>query len=256
MISVKVHHELTGPSDAPVLVLAGSLGSTLHMWDPQVEALAGRFRVLRYDHRGHGGSPVPSGPYTVADLGGDVLALLDRLEIERVAFCGISLGGMAGIWLGAHAPQRLTSLTLCSTTAYFEDSGPWHERAASVRWASTDSIAPEVVERWFTPEWAAQHPGVVDQVTQMIARTSDEGYAACCAAIAAWDARKLIPRIDVPTLVIGGAQDSATPVNPHARILVTGIPEAKLMVLDAAHLVSMERAKEVNDLLAEHAAGE
>jgi 3-oxoadipate enol-lactonase len=192
----------------------------------------------------------------MAELGGDVLALLDRLEIERAAFCGISLGGMVGIWLGAHAPQRWTSLTLCSTTAHFEDYGPWNERAASVRWATTASVAPTVVEGWFTPDWAAQHPEAVQQATQMIADTSDEGYASCCAAIATWDGRRLLPRIDAPTLVIAGVKDPGTPVSQHAKTLYTSIPDSKLIVLDAAHLVTVEQAKEVNDLIAQHALPE
>ena len=199
---------------------------------------------------------MPSGPYSMEDLTVDVVALLDRLEIEQAAFCGLSLGGMVGIWLGAHAPQRWTSLTLCSATAHFEDSGPWQERAASVRWGTTTSVAPMVVERWFTPDWAAQHPDAVQQATQMITDTPDEGYASCCAAIATWDGRRLIPRIDAPTLVIAGAKDSAVPVSPHAQMLYTGIPDSKLIMLDAAHLVTVEQAKEVNGLIAEHALPE
>jgi 3-oxoadipate enol-lactonase len=256
MKSIEVHHEITGPPDAPVLVLAGPLGGTLQIWDPQVEALAGRFRVLRYDHRGHGGSPVPDGPYAMAELGIDALALLDRLGIERATFCGLSLGGMAGIWLGAHAPERVSSLVLCSTSAYFEDSGPWQERAAVVRWTSTSSIASTVVERWFTPRWAAQHQEVVTRATQMISETSDEGYSACCGAIAAWDGRKLLGRISAPTLVIAGKHDPATPMTPHAQTILTGIFGAKLEVLDAAHAVNLEQDKQVNDLITEHAAGQ
>ncbi|HSL08274.1 MAG TPA: 3-oxoadipate enol-lactonase [Pseudonocardiaceae bacterium] len=254
MTDVKVHHDITGPSDLPVLVLAGPLGSTMQIWQPQVEALAERFRVLRYDHRGHGGSPVPSGPYVIADLAIDVLALLDRLDIERVAFCGLSLGGMVGIWLGAHAPERLSSLVLCSTSARFDDVGPYLERAASVRWVGTSSIASEVVAGWFTPEWAAAHPEVVEQATQMIAGTSDEGYAACCNAIAAWDGRRLLGRILTPTLVIAGSQDQRTPVTPHAKTLAAAIYRAKLEVLDAAHLAPIEQADRANRLIAKHAA--
>ncbi|MDQ4093557.1 MAG: 3-oxoadipate enol-lactonase [Actinomycetota bacterium] len=255
MRGVKVDHDLVGPSDSPVLVLAGPLGSTMQIWQPQVEVLAERFRVLRYDHRGHGRSPVGGGTYAIADLAIDVLELLDRLEIERVAFCGLSLGGMVGICLAAYTPERLSSLVLCSTSAHYDDPGPYLERAASVRWAGTSVIAPEVVAGWFTPEWAAAHPEAVEQATQMIADTSDDGYAACCAAIAAWDGRKLIGRINMPTLVLAGAQDKRTPVIPHAKTLATGIYRAKLEVLDGAHLAPIERADEANRLIAKHAAG-
>ncbi|MGH3934225.1 MAG: alpha/beta fold hydrolase [Pseudonocardiaceae bacterium] len=253
MRSVKVHHELTGSSDLPVLVLAGPLGSTMQIWQPQVEALADRFQILRYDHRGHGGSPVADGPYAIADMAIDVVALLDELSIERAAFCGLSLGGMVGIWLAAHAPERLSSLVLCSATAHYDDIGPYLERAASVRWVGTVGIASEVVAGWFTPEWAAAHPDVVEQATQMIAGTSDEGYAASCGAIATWDGRRLLGRIMTPTLVIAGAQDERTPVTPHAKTLAT-IYRAKLEVLDAAHLAPIEQADRANRLIAKHVA--
>ncbi|MGH3870973.1 MAG: 3-oxoadipate enol-lactonase [Pseudonocardiaceae bacterium] len=254
MTSIKVHYELTGPPDLPVLVLAGPLGTTMQIWQPQVEAFAEQFRVLRYDHRGHGGSPVPGGPYVITDLAIDVLALLDRLDIERVAFCGLSLGGMVGIWLGARAPERLSSLVLCSASAHFENVEPYLERAASVRWVGTSGIAPDVAAGWFTPEWAAAHPAVVQQVTEMISGTADEGYAACCSAIAAWDGRRLLGRILTPTLVIAGSQDQRVPVTPHAKALATGIYRARLEVLDAAHLVPLEQAERANRLIMRHAA--
>ncbi len=254
MRGVKVNHELTGSSDLPVLVLAGPLGSTMQIWQPQVDALADRFRLLRYDHRGHGGSPMGGGSYVVADMAIDVLELLDRLEIERVAFCGLSLGGMVGICLAAYAPERLSSLVLCSTSARYDDHGPWVEGAASVRWAGMSAIAPQVVASWFTPEWAAAHPEAVEQAVQMIAGTSDDSYAAGCGAIVSWDARKLIGRISTPTLVIAGSQDPGTPVTPHAKTLAAAIYRAKLEVLDAAHLVSIEQSDRVNRLIAKHAA--
>jgi 3-oxoadipate enol-lactonase len=254
MSSVEVNYELAGPSDAPVLMLSGSLGSTLRMWDPQADALADRFRVLRYDHRGHGESAVPEGPYAMADLAGDALALLDQLSIERVAFCGLSLGGMVGIWLGANAPQRLTSLTLCCTTAHFDDPAGYLDRAAAVRAEGTASIAAGVVERWFTPDFASRHHDVVERAAGMIYMTPDEGYACCAEAIADWDGRELLGQIRVPTLVIGGAHDPATPVTPHSETIAAWVPGAKLEVLDAAHLATIEQAERANALIAEHAA--
>jgi 3-oxoadipate enol-lactonase len=254
MRSVDVHHEFTGSPDSPVLVLAGPLGSTLEIWEPLVDPLAERFRVLRYDHRGHGRSPVPHGSYAIEDLAVDVVTLLDRLGVERAAFCGLSLGGMVGIWLAAHIPERLSSLVLCSTSAYYHDHGPWVERAASVRWAGTAAIAPEVGARWFTPDWAAAHPEFVEQAIQMIAGTSDNSYAECCGAIASWDGRRLLGRIIMPTLVIGGSQDQGTPVQPHAKTLASAIYRAKLEVLDAAHLAIIEQADRAHRLIAKHAA--
>lgn len=254
MRTVEVHHEITGASDLPVLVLAGPLGSTLEIWDPLVEALAERFQVLRYDHRGHGRSPVPGGSFTIVDLAVDVVALLDRLSIERAAFCGLSLGGMVGICLAANVPERLSSLVLCSASAYYDDHGPWVERGASVRWAGTASIAPDVVARWFTPEWAAANPETVERAIKMIAGTPDDGYAECCSAIAGWDGRRSLGRINTPTLVIGGSQDSGTPVNPHAKTLASAIYRAKLEVLDGAHLAIFEQADKAKRLITRHAA--
>lgn len=254
MKSVEVYHELTGSPDSPVLVLAGPLGSSLDIWQPHVEALSEQFRVLRYDHRGHGRSPVWHGSYAIEDLALDVVALLDRLSIERAAFCGLSLGGMVGIWLAARAAQRLSSLVLCSTTAHYDDHGPFIERAASVRWLGTGDIAADVVAGWFTSEWAAAHPEVVQQCIQMISNTSDDGYVECCSAIAGWDGRRLLGRIAAPTLVLAGSQDRGTPVTPHAKTLAAGIYRAKLEVLDGAHLAVIEQADRANRLIAKHVA--
>jgi 3-oxoadipate enol-lactonase len=254
MRSVEVYHELTGSPDSPTLVLAGPLGSTLDIWQPHVKALAEQFQILRYDHRGHGRSPVPHSTYAIEDMALDVLALLDRLNIERAAFCGLSLGGMVGIWLAARAPKRLSSLVLCSTTAHYDDHGPFIERAALVRWLGTGEIAADVVTGWFTPGWAAAHPEVVEQCIQMITKTSDDGYVGCCSAIASWDGRRLLGRIAAPTLVIGGSRDRGTPVTPHAKTLAAGIYRAKLEILDGAHLAVIEQADRANRLIAKHVA--
>jgi 3-oxoadipate enol-lactonase len=251
--AVRLHHTVDGPVDAPPLVLAGSLGSTLEMWRPNLAALTGRFRVVRIDHRGHGGSPVPEGPYAMADLAGDVLALLDDLGLDRVAWCGLSLGGMVGMYLAAEAPDRLSTLTLCCTSSYFPDKTVWRDRIAAVRERGTAPIAAGVAGRWFTPEWAAAHPDVVAEATAMIAGTDDAGYVACCQAIEAWDHRDRLGSITQPTLVVAGDADPSTPVEPHARTIVDGIPGARLEVVHAAHLATIERAAEVTPLIAAHA---
>ncbi|TQM16095.1 3-oxoadipate enol-lactonase [Pseudonocardia kunmingensis] len=250
-MTVDLHHLDEGPRDAPPLVLSGSLGSTLEMWRPQVAALTERFRVIRVDHRGHGGSAVPPGPYRIADLAGDVLALLDRLGLDRVAWCGLSLGGMVGMHLASEAPERISRLTLCCTTAHFPDPTPWEERIAAVSSGGTGPLAQGVVARWFTPGWAAAHADVVAEAEAMVAGTPDDGYLACCQAIEAWDHRDRLGAISAPTLVIAGSGDLATPVEPHARTLAEGIPGARLEVLDAAHLASVEAADEVTALIAE-----
>ena len=248
-----LHFVDEGPRDAPPLVLSGSLGSTLEMWRPQVPALTERFRVIRIDHRGHGGSPVPEGPYRMSDLAGDALELLDALQLDQVAWCGLSLGGMVGMYLASEFPSRLRSLTLCCTTANFPDLTPWRERIAAVRDRGTAPIAAGIAGRWFTPSWAEAHPDVLAEAVDMIAGTPDAGYLACCQAVEAWDHRDRLPSITTPTLVIAGSQDLATPVEPHARTLVDGIPGARLEVLDAAHLATIERAAEATPLIAGHA---
>lgn len=253
-MTVELHHVDEGPRDAPVLVLSGSLGSTLEMWRPQVAPLTERFRVIRVDHRGHGGSPVPPGPYRVADLAGDALALLDRLGLDRVAWCGLSLGGMVGMHLASEAPERIASLTLCCTTSYFPDTRVWKERIAAVSAGGTESLADGIVARWFTPDWAAAHPDVVAEAVAAVAATSDAGYIACCEALDVWDHRDRLGAITAPTLVIAGSADAATPVEPHARTLVDGIPGARLEVLEGAHLATIEAADEATRLIAEHAA--
>lgn len=251
--AVALHHVAEGPQEAPALVLAGSLGSTLEMWRPQVPELSRRFRVVRLDHRGHGGSPVPDGAYRMVDLAGDVLALLDDLGLQRVAWCGLSLGGMVGMYLGSEHPDRVSSLTLCCTTAHFPDPAPWRERIAAVSAHGTASIADAVVARWFTPDWAAAHHDVVAECRAMVADTPDAGYSGCCRAIETWDHRARLGAITAPTLVIAGSGDLATPVDPHARAIAEGIAGARLEVLPGAHLATIENAEAATALIAAQA---
>jgi 3-carboxy-cis,cis-muconate cycloisomerase/3-oxoadipate enol-lactonase len=244
-------HELGGPERAPVLVLANSMGTTMAMWDDQLPALRRRFRVLRYDHRGHGGTDAPPGPYRIEQLGGDLLGLLDDLGLHRVAFCGLSLGGMVGMWLAVTAPQRVDRLVLCCTSAKV-DPGPYRERAARVRAGGTGSVAGEVVERWFTPAFRERAPQAVARAAAMLAATSAEGYAGCCEAIADMDLRAGLSEIAAPTLVLAGADDPATPP-PHAEAIAAAVPGARLeVVAGAAHLANIEQPERVTRLLLDH----
>jgi 3-oxoadipate enol-lactonase len=251
-VAADVHHTLQGPEGAPVVVFSNSLGTTGAMWDAQAAALSDRFRVLRYDARGHGETAAPRGPYTVADLAGDVLALLDRLELERVTFCGLSIGGMTGMWVGAHAPERLDRLVLCATSASMAPPEPWHERAALVRAEGMEPVIEATVGRWFTPEFVAEGPPVVGRTRAIIGSTDPEAYASCCEAIAAMDLREDIRRIQAPTLVISGADDPAAP--PEAGGLIAErIPGARFEVVpDARHLVSLQRPEIVTPLILQH----
>ena len=249
---VALHHVIDGPEEAPVLLLGSSLGATGEMWAPQVPRLAQRRRVVRFDHRGHGGSPVPPGPYTIDDLGADVLALIESLGVERVAYAGLSLGGMVGQWLAIHAPERLESVALLCTSAHIPGDA-YAERAATVRAAGSPSVvADAVVERWFTPAWSREHPDVVARHRAMIAGIPAEGYAGCADAIAALDLRDGLTSIRVPALVIGARQDPAL-APEHCEAIAAAIPGARLEILDpAAHLANVERAEEVTRLLLEH----
>ncbi|WP_017575635.1 3-oxoadipate enol-lactonase [Nocardiopsis kunsanensis] len=256
-MSVDLHTTVTGPSEAPPLLLGGSLGSTAQMWQPQAEELSTHFRVVRFDLRGHGLSPVPEGPYTMADLGEDVLALMDRLGIARAHYAGISLGGMIGQWLALNAPDRIDRLALLATSPYPGPPQNWLDRAALAREKGPGALADAVVGRWFTEGYARAHADEVEELRDGIADTPAEGYASCCEAISRWDVREELPHVTVPTLVIGGAQDEATPVQGNTDLIAERIPGAQLVVLDhAAHLLSWQQAPRVNTLLARHMAPE
>ncbi len=245
------HHELIGPEGAPVVVLSNSLGSDLTMWDDQIPALAEDFRVLRYDQRGHGQTAGTPGPYDIEVLGSDVLALLDHLGLDRVHFAGVSLGGMTGMWLAAHAPNRIDRLVLVCTSAQLGPPENWHERAAVARQQGTESLVDGTLGRWFTPEFA-HRASVVDKYGKMIAAADDEGYAGCCETIASLDLLDDLPSITAPTLVIAGQDDPATPP-AHAERICSGLSNGRLVVVpNAAHLANVEQASTVNHLLRHH----
>lgn len=248
----RLHLTVDGPAAAPVLLLGSSLGTAAAMWEPQVPVLAQRFRVVRYDHLGHGRSAVPSGPYTLDLLGRELLLTLDDLDVQWVHYAGLSLGGMVGMWLATHAPERVRRLALLCTSASLGPPEQWRERAATVRADGLPAIADAVVARWFTPAFAAARPEAIAAHRAMLTATSSAGYAACCEAIAAMDLRPDLGRVAAPTLVIAGADDPATPVE-HAREIVGRIPRARLAVVDAAaHLANVEQPEQVCRLLLDH----
>jgi 3-oxoadipate enol-lactonase len=252
MAAYELHHVVEGPAGAPAIVLLGSLGSDLAMWQPQAQALRGELRVVRVDGRGHGGSPVPPGPYTAAELGGDVLATLDSLGIERASLCGASLGGSVAMWLAANAPQRVERLCVCFSSAFYGGRGGWLQRAALVRSEGTAAVADAVVERWFTPALAVRDPGAVARMRAMIAATPAEGYAGSCEALADFDLRDQLGQIAAPTLVLSGSEDPATPAE-HGECIAAAIPGARFVLVEGvAHLGSFERPDFVNGLIREH----
>ena len=212
------------------------------MWDPQFPAFSSRFRTLRYDSRGHGQSDAPAGPYTIDLLGRDALGLLDALDIKRASFCGLSKGGMVGQWLGVHAGDRLDRLVLANTSACTKSPEVWNNRIATVRAEGMAAIIPALLDRWFTKAFQERQPETVARIAAMLRATDPEGYAACCAAVRDMDQREAIRAIRVPTLVIAGRNDQATPPD-HARLITDRIPGAKLIEINSAHLGNVEAAE-------------
>ena len=248
----ELHHVLEGPEDAPVLVLSNSLGTALGMWDDQAPALRERFRLLRYDIRGHGGSSAPPGPYEMADLGRDVVRLLDGLGIGRASFCGLSVGGMTGMWLAAEKPERVERLFVCCTSALLGPKSLWDGRIETVRTKGMAALVDGVVERWLTPAFRSENPETVEKLAGMLRSTDPEGYAGCCAAIRDMDLRGRLGSIRAPTLVISGADDPATPPE-HGELISDSIPGARFeVVAGASHLANIERPEEIKDLILDH----
>lgn len=240
-----LNYTMTGPEGAPVLVLSNSLGTTLDMWAPQVDALSKHYRVLRYDTRGHGGSFVPLGAYTLDELGRDVIALLDALQIERAHFCGISMGGLTGQWLGRYASERIDRLIVANTAARVGTLEGWRERAALVRAHGMADVAAGAAGRWFTADFVAREPGIVQRLTDGLRATSAQGYAGCCDALALADLRGEIDRIAVPTLVVAGRCDPVTTVDD-ARFIAERVAGAHRVTLEASHLSNIEAAAAFN----------
>ncbi|MFB7269247.1 3-oxoadipate enol-lactonase [Streptomyces sp. NPDC056244] len=249
-----LHHRVDGPADAPVLVLGPSLGTSLGVWEPQMAALAARYRVVRWDLPGHGRSPaslLPAGS-SMADLGQLVLGLADSLGVDSFAYAGISLGGAVGGWLAARRPRRVSSLALVCSSAHFGGAGPWHERAELVRTGGTESLADSAPGRWFTPGFATSGHAAVAALVADLRAVDPEAYAVCCEILAGLDLRDDLARIDAPALVVAGRDDPATPP-AHARELADGIRDATLVELPrAAHLASVERPGAVLDALLSH----
>ncbi|GIK81861.1 MAG: 3-oxoadipate enol-lactonase [Alphaproteobacteria bacterium] len=235
-----IHVEVEGPADAPALMLSNSLGTTLTMWDPQARAFAGKFRLIRYDRRGHGRSGITPGPYTMERLGRDVLAILDALGVARTSWCGLSMGGMVGQWLGANAPERMERIILSNTSCYYADKEVWNGRIKFIREKGLPAIVDGTMERWFTKGFRERSPQVIRQMTDMLLSTPVDGYVACCEAVRDMDHRDLLAKISVPTLIIAGTQDPATTMQD-AEYMRARIKGARLAPIDAAHISNIEQ---------------
>lgn len=239
---VKLYYQVEGKEGAPWLVLSNSLGTRLEMWEPQMPALLQHFRVLRYDTRGHGASSIPPGPYAVEQLGEDVIALMDGLQIARAHFCGLSMGGMTGMWLGVNEAERFDRLVLANTSALIGPADAWNARIAKVNSEGMASITQAVLDRWFTPGYQQRAPQAVQTVRDMLLNTSPAGYTANCAAVRDMDQRDSVARIKAPTLVIAGTHDQSTPAADGKRV-ADSIAGARYVELDSAHLSNWEQAE-------------
>ncbi|MES2752944.1 MAG: 3-oxoadipate enol-lactonase [Pseudomonadota bacterium] len=230
-----------GRDGGPTVMLSNSLGTTMQMWEPQMAALTKLFRVVRYDRRGHGKSGAPPGPYSMERFGKDVLAILDDLNIDKVHWCGLSMGGMVGQWLGANAPQRIDKLILANTSCYYPDPTNWLNRIKAVKEGGVAAIADAVIAAWLTADFREREPQIAANLKAMLVATPVQGYLACCEALSTLDQRELLPRIEAPTLVIAGRQDVATTVEA-GELIRSRIPGASMTLLDAAHISNVEQS--------------
>ena len=237
--NARIHYRLEGPDGAPVLAFSNSLGANYSMWDAQAPEFQKNFRMLRYDTRGHGQTSVTPGPYSIGQLGEDVVALADALALDRFHFCGLSMGGMIGMWLGVNAPERLNKLVLCNTGAKIGTSEGWGSRIEAVRKGGMKAVASAVIERWFTPGFREKNPAAIAGTLKNLEETSPLGYAACCLAVRDFDYREQLKSIGVPALVIAGTHDPATPP-ADGRFLSGLIQGARYAELNAAHLSNIE----------------
>lgn len=238
----------------PALVLCHALGADRSMWDPQIDRLASLRRLVRFDHRGHGESGTPPAPYAIADLAGDVVSLADHLGSDRFDFGGISMGGLVGLWLAVHRPDRLDRLVLANTGASIGTKEAWEERMAQVRRGGMEAIADVVVERFYSPGWREAHPRETAQARRTLLAIDPEGYIGCCAAIRDADLAGSLASIRAMTLVIGGSLDVSTPPAVQ-RSLADALPNAELLILDAAHLTNVERPEEFTTAVSRFLAG-
>ena len=248
LADVELHYRVDGLQNGPAIVFSNSLGADLTMWDHQLPLLVDRYQVVRYDTRGHGDSSAPQGPYSIAQLARDVLALTGALGIDRFVFCGLSMGGAIGQWLAINAAEHVSRLVLSNTGAKIGNDQTWNARIDAVRNGGLEAIADAVLARWFTSGFLARAPDIVAKVRSIMVDADAAGYIACCEAIRAADQRDALSSIAVPTFVISGTHDVATPP-ADGRFLADHIRGARYVELDAAHVSNIEAAERWNAAL-------
>ena len=252
---IQINYQFDDFGNREVLIFSNSLGTDLSMWEHQVDILSHHFNILRYDSRGHGQSidlenQTPKEPYEydIDTLGQDVLGLVDYLKIEKAHFCGLSMGGLIGQWLGINAPDRFEKIIIANTAAKIGNEEGWNQRIQYVKENGLESITSATAERWFTESYKTQHPEIIKQVLDNFVKTNLAGYAACCAAVRDADFRSELHNLEVPTLVISGSKDAVTTVED-AKFLVKRIPVASHVSLSAAHLSNIEKGEEFSKLI-------
>lgn len=234
-----IHYQLDGDEKLPVLVFSNSLGTDLSMWDFQAEQFKKDFHILRYDSRGHGGSDEISSKFTIADLGEDLLQLMDELQIKKAHYCGLSIGGFTGIWLGSQHPERFKSLTLANTAPRISTAEVWEKRIELVQKEGLEPVAKTSASRWFTEKFIHDHPEVVDKISENLKQTRRSSYIGCCEVLRDTNLWSFLPLINIPTLVIAGDQDPVSGVL-EAQKMVANIKSSRLSVLPASHLSNLE----------------
>ena len=253
---VRLHYVVDGREDGPPLLFSNALGTDLRLWDAQAEAAAGLgFRAVRYDQRGHGASEAPAGDYTMEILGEDILELLDHLQIQQTAFCGISLGAMTGIRLAMHHPRRFSRLAFCNAAVWMPPRQGWDDRIKAVHDGGMQAIVDSAVERWFTKRFRESEPQEVERIRAMVLGIDPDGYAGGCAAVRDMDLRDRLGLIEAPTIVVVGAHDPSTPPE-RGQYLVERIPGAQKVVLESAHLSNIEARDEFNRIVLGFLSGE
>ncbi|CAM5458145.1 3-oxoadipate enol-lactonase 2 OS=Afipia felis OX=1035 GN=catD_3 PE=4 SV=1 [Afipia felis] len=243
-----INVQVDGRKDAPPLMFSNSMGCSLEMWQPQMAALTQKFRVIRYDRRGHGKSAMSNVGYSVERFGKDAIAILDHLGVTKTHWCGISLGGVVGQWMAATAPERIDRLVLSNTTSYVADPTNWLNRIKAIQESGLASIADAVLAGWLTEEFRQHHPDVVTSLREALVSTDLGAYAGCCATLSRLDQRELLPLIGNPTLIIAGEYDKSTPI-PAAELLKSRIPDTRMEIIKAAHISNIEAAGRFNELV-------
>jgi len=246
----RIWYTIDGRDDAPAVLLIHSLGTSHALWDAQLPTLVDRFRLIRYDARGHGKSSAPPGEFTIEQLGRDALAVLDATGVQTATICGVSIGGLTSIWLGQNAHDRVSRLVLANTAARIGTSDVWSERMQFVRESGIEIAAEQAIPRWFTDAFCEEHPDIVARFLAIARSCPLDSYIAACAALRDADLRRDLHRVTVPTLVVAGSKDESTTVADGAY-LRDNIPEARMEVLDASHLSNVERSAEFSALLDE-----